>query len=280
MMSRQPSLYARPASFAKLRQVAFTLIELLVVVAIIAILAAMLLPALSKAKTKAISIACINNLKQLEVCWHLYALDHQDLLVPNNSVYAFNTASDLAKGVSWCPGYARYDPSPTNIEDGLLFPYNSSLAIYHCPADFSTVENLDGTKLSALRNRSYNLSQSVNGYPDYEGVIYTNIPFFKRLTQIKNPNPTSCIIFLDESADTLVDAQFGMPTETYGWQNQWWDMPSDRHSRGANMSFADGHVEHWRWRVPKVFAGWATTVTADEVEDYHRVASGIRQRMD
>jgi len=280
MMSRQPSLFARPASVSKLRLPAFTLIELLVVVAIIAILAAMLLPALSKAKTKAISIACINNLKQLEVCWHLYALDHQDLLVPNNSVYAFNTTNKLADGVSWCPGYARYDPSPTNIEAGLLFPYNTSVAIYHCPADFSTVENPDGTKLTTLRNRSYNLSQSLNGYPDYDSFIFAYIPYFKKFTQIKDPNPTSCIVFLDESADTLVDAQFGMPTQTYGGQNQWWDMPSDRHSRGANISFADGHVDHWRWRVPKVFTGWATPVTADEVEDYQRVASGIRQRFD
>jgi prepilin-type N-terminal cleavage/methylation domain-containing protein/prepilin-type processing-associated H-X9-DG protein len=280
MMSRQPSLFARPASVAELRQFAFTLIELLVVVAIIAILAAMLLPALSKAKTKAISIACINNLKQLEVCWHLYALDHQDLLAPNNSVYAFNTASDLAKGVSWCPGYARYDPSPTNIEAGMLFPYNTSLGIYHCPADFSTVENLDGTKLPTLRNRSYNLSQSVNGYPEFDPFIYAYIPYFKKFTQIRNPNPSSCIVFLDESADTLVDAQFGMPTQTYGGQNTWWDMPSDRHSRGANISFADGHVDHWRWRVPKVFTGWVTPITAAEAEDYQRVASGIRQRFD
>ena len=82
---------------------------------------------------------------------------------------------------------------------------------------------------------------------------------------------------IDENEDTLVDAEFGMPTATYGNTTTWWDMPSNRHSQGANLSFADGHVEHWRWVVPKVFQAPIQTVLPQEMPDYNRLRSAIRQ---
>jgi prepilin-type processing-associated H-X9-DG protein len=255
-------------------------IELLVVIAIITILASLLLPVLSRAKQRGITIVCLNNVRQLEICWHLYAVDYEDLLAPNNSVYAFNLGVPLASGVSWCPGYALYDDTTTNIANGLLFPYNRSTAIYHCPADFSTIKSQDGTVLQQLRNRSYNMSQSVNGFPDYDPFIYANIPYFKKLTAIKDPNPHGCIVFLDEHQDTLVDAQYGMPTLAYWGWGYWWDMPADRHSRGANFSFADGHAERWKWDVAKVpNPGYVTPVANGEWNDYKRVANGLKQTL-
>jgi prepilin-type processing-associated H-X9-DG protein/prepilin-type N-terminal cleavage/methylation domain-containing protein len=260
---------------------AFTLVELLVVIGIVAVLASLLLPVLSKARSRAIRTACLNNLKQLQICWLMYPMDHHDLLVPNNSAVAVpgSSTSLTAAGVSWCLGSARKDTTTTNIENGLLFPYNTSVGIYRCPADQSTIEDGAGNLLPQLRTRSYNMSQSVNGYPEFDPVMRDYIPSFKRLTQIKAPDPTHCLVFIDEHADTMYDALFGMPTDFYDGSQTWWDMPANRHSQGGNLSFADGHVEPWKWMVPKIFRHWVQPVSAEEMPDWLRIKATIRQTM-
>lgn len=261
---------------------AFTLIELLVVIAVIAILASLILPALGRSKEQARSISCLNHLKQLQLCWLLYSGDWNDILPPNNSVVSLSSSgggSVISDGASWCPGSARTATTTTNIEKGLLFPYNQSVEIYHCPADDAQIEDKNGELLPQLRNRSYNMSQSVNGFPEFNPVMRDYIPSFRKLTQIRNPGPEECLVFIDEHASTMFDAVFGMPTDYYDGSRTWWDMPANRHSQGANLSFADGHVEHWRWKVPKIFRNWIQPVSAEELPDWQRVKMSLRQTM-
>ena len=267
----------------------FTLVELLVVIAIIGLLAALLMPVLSKARDKARSTQCLNNLKQLEICSHLYAGDNNDFLPPNDSVVTPDGTPDgvrVADGVSWCPDHPQTDASTANLERGVLFQYNRSVAIYHCPSDNSTIRTPDGKPLPKLRNRSYNMSQSVNGYSsylnnmaDYEAVGH--IPAFNTQAQIRSPGPSDLFVFIDELPDTEFDSQFGCPVKGSPYypdtQNHWFDMPADRHNRGCNLSFADGHVEHWSWKAPKIFAEYCQAVTEEEMPDYVRIQNAMMQ---
>ncbi len=262
---------------------AFTLIELLVVIAIIGVLAALLLPALSKAQSQAQSTECLDNLKQLELCCHLYGLDNNDSLPPNNFVYDITTDQPADDGPSWCTNLAIFDTNAAGITGGLLFQYNTSVPIYHCPADLSTVQTHAGVILSQPRLRSYNLSQSVNGLV-YEGEIATEIPHYGKFTQIKNPTPAGLIVFLDVHEDEILDTEFGIPVSVDDWNyGYWWDIPANRHNQGCNLSFADGHVEHWRWKAPKVVTvprGSEQAVAPNEWDDYNRMEAGFLQNFD
>jgi prepilin-type processing-associated H-X9-DG protein len=131
------------------------------------------------------------------------------------------------------------------------------------------------------------MSQSVNGLgtaldPDTGMLVDAWQPCFEKLSAITNPPPPKLFVFIDENEDTLVDDQFGYPMINDGWYGDWWDMPSNRHNQGGQCSFADGHVEYWRWKaamissIPAGSIGQA--VTPAEMPDYIRIGNAMRQK--
>jgi prepilin-type N-terminal cleavage/methylation domain-containing protein/prepilin-type processing-associated H-X9-DG protein len=252
----------------------FTLIELLVVIAIISVLIAVAVPALSKARSLAQSAGCLNNLRQLQVCWLMYANDHDGTLPPNMCIYELTTGQPypgVNLNLTWCAGNARTDTNTANIERGYLFPYNRSVGIYHCPADKSRV----GAS-SIRRTRSYNMSQSINGIR-FTGELAAAIPTFQKLTRIRHPEPVDLFVFIDVHEDSIVDSLFGIPIPGSPFDGIWYDLPANRHGNGCNLSFADGHVEHWKWVVPKVFRYLGQAVDRNEWPDYERVRDHMRK---
>ena len=235
---------------------AFTLIELLVVITINAILASLLLPALSRAKAKAQSIKCLNNLRQLTLCWLMYPDDNGDRLPPQNPGTTVSADMSSQSG-SWILGDVQQDLTSSNIEHGVLFPYNRSIAIYHCPADKSTVT---GHK-SLLRTRSY----SLDWYLGVDPKVWFDPRIRLRSSEIVSPGPSQIYVFIDEDDRTINDGTFFSPES---WA-MWGDLPAVRHALRSNLSFADGHVDPWRWQWTKKKSG--PPVNPSDKQDLQRL---------
>ncbi len=214
----------------------FTLIELLVVIAIIAIiaiLAALLLPVLSRAKEKANRTICLNNQKQLDLAWQIYADESGGILVSNgvdlNAAAAVESPSN-----SWVTGNAGLDTNTTTITDGLLYPYVKNIQCYRCPWDTSLIL---GTTIPILR--TYSLSCFMGG-PQADTDAFGVKPL-RQTSQIINP--AKSLTFIDEDDSTIDDGHFLYSATGNAWLN----IPAWRHQNGDALAFADGHVEYWKW---------------------------------
>jgi prepilin-type processing-associated H-X9-DG protein len=104
---------------------------------------------------------------------------------------------------------------------------------------------------------------------------------FHKFTEMKQPTPDGVFVLIDTQEEDIYDATFGIFSADSYWNEYWLDLPADRHNRGANLSFADGHVEHWKWKAPKVFEGvWWPTESSDDLADLQRLQQCTKLGLD
>ena len=216
----------------------FTLIELLVVIAIIAILMAILMPAMSRVKEQGRRSTCLSNLKQLTLGWIMYADENDDMLV-NGDTGEYGIHSDQTPWVlaDWRSGMTNRQKIDA-IKNGAMWPYVKELRLYKCPTVTKIVRG--GTHEDIMRTYSVSDAMNCKDWPSM------NAKLIKKRLEI--PNPAYRIVFVDDGG-TITSALGGWTV--YVTEERWWDPPPVRHGDGTTFSFADGHSEYHKWKDPR-----------------------------
>lgn len=247
-------MHTTPSPYGRVERRGFTLIELLVVIAIIAILAGMLLPALTRAKLKAQGIKCMNNTKQLMLAWHMYNGDNSDRIVGSyhgGDSQGGSIASN-PNASPWVVGWLDWGLSTDNTNTLFLTNdrysklaryFGASKDVFRCPADVyvSQVQRARGWD-ARVRSLSGNIGVGA-GNAESGPWVDTMYKHIKKTSDFVYPGPAENWVYLDEHPCSINDAGFFNPNNA-----QWIDQPATYHGGAAGVSFADGHSEIHKWQ--------------------------------
>ena len=265
-----------PARVSVMRR-AFTLIELLVVISIIAVLMAILLPALQRAKKQAAGSACLANVKSICTAWCMYYLDNDDHIVRALTLPGQNTS-----WVQWPQDETgnttfSYDSLECSLEDkirgierGLIFPYmGKTYKAFHCPADHRRNFGKEGY-------RSYSMVGCLNG--ERQGTFYKHQ--IVKYTQIRSAGNKYMLV---EEADTrgFNTNCWRLATRERGYDPvQWWSPLAVWHGDSSTLGFCDGHAEVHRWREKLTRQLATRTVPEGQMYGITTVPQGHRTDID
>jgi prepilin-type N-terminal cleavage/methylation domain-containing protein len=245
------------------RSSAFTLIELLVVIAIIAILAAMLLPALSKAKTSALITQCLNNNRQLVLCWVMYAHDNRDNLAINSDVSApFNGTPSWIGGEAPDNGWLDWsaDPNNTNWQYLIQYPAHALFGayvannyhIFACPVNSAFLGPHQQGMGWPGRCRSCAMDGAIGDGAKYGGLAYSSTFWWaKKSSDLNFPGPSSSWLITDEHPDSIDDGiMYTSYTYTDG-TGDFSELPGGQHDGACGIGMADGSSQMHKWQNPE-----------------------------
>lgn len=234
---------------------AFTLIELLVVVAILGVLAALLLPALTRAKGKAHATACRNNQRQLGLAFLLYCGEHEDTFPTGAAASAVG-----AQPEDWIWWQMQAAPSgQTSMRDAqgsALAPYLSGYrsSYFRCPADQDALAR-EQAWIQNMNHELYTYSYSLNAHSEQGMASFISKDrsrqVFNKLSAVTNPSQK---IMLAEEKGSASDGPGSAFIDDGRWQPLGYPLTM-RHAGKANVTFADGHVETAGHRVRRVAGG-------------------------